>query len=170
MPGLPTTWGPGCATHRGNESPCGHPSLITPALLEARRAGRQREGAACYYPTGSSACPCWHPGSSGVWQPPSVVPRDKLCQGVALLPLSSAPTCLGSRVTKPSAVGWGRQARARARGTFHILAPSPASCWPLGAREKPGYSLARKTYLLRHRFATSTQPPPAVTADPRTCP
>lgn len=35
-----------CATHRGSESPCGHPSLITPALLEARRA-RETKGRCC---------------------------------------------------------------------------------------------------------------------------
>lgn len=51
------------------------------------------------------------------------------------------------------------EGEAGARGTFHTSAPPQPPCWPLGAREKLGCSLARKTFLLRHQFAASTQLP-----------
>lgn len=105
MPGLLTTWGLGMCS----ESPCGHPSPTTPALLEARRAGGT-QGRRCLLLFHREFCL----SLLAPWQWWCVATTLRGAQGQTVPgsgppPLSGAPTCLGSRVTKPSALGRGRQ-------------------------------------------------------------
>lgn len=85
-----------------------------------------------------------------------MVSGDKLCQGVALLPSAVLPPAWAPGRQSHQLWGGG----GRCQGCLSHLGPlhSPP-CFPLGAREKLGYSLARKTFLLRHQFASSTQLP-----------
>lgn len=135
MPGLPTAQG--------------HPSLITPALLEA-------EGRCCLLSAPRELClPLL-----AAWQWWCMATSQRAAQGQTV-PGRGPPSSPSAVLPLP---GQGPGA------PFTPWPPPQPPCRPLGAREKLRYSLARKTYLLRHRLVASTQPPPAATADPHTCP
>lgn len=92
VPGLPTAWGLGCATHSVNESPCGHPSLITPA-----EGGAEGKVLPAISPQGALLAPAGTTlavavcGNLPAWCPGTNCAREWPSSSSAVLPPAWAP-------------------------------------------------------------------------------